>query len=252
MKKISFLFLFLSAAVLHGQTPAGYVLAKTGLSSPAPGSGSLSCQWVASNNTSKGENFFILENLPAHCTIQSITGPAAQLHPSLPLVGPATLLLGPFPMAANGSATFLVTGNFPGDSATGESFLLLSDSQLAAMGRQAPFAGALIEGGTPTAVLSPGLVQSAVAAPNISDGNQPVHFLLNLNSPAKVNLSLFALTGEKIFDTQEQEGRGTAALSWDGRNNARQAVASGLYIYLLRASGDGSVETRTGKVLIVH
>jgi hypothetical protein len=65
-------------------------------------------------------------------------------------------------------------------------------------------------------------------------------------------LAIFTLTGEKVYETNAQEPRGTSTLVWGIENNNHQALASGLYIFLLKASGGGFEETREGKVLIVH
>ncbi len=97
-----------------------------------------------------------------------------------------------------------------------------------------------------------GLVQSALAAPNISINGLPVEFIVNLNQPAEVTVNLFSVVGEKIF-TEELEGvQGLNKLAWNLQNNNQQNVASGLYIYEIQATGCGKTEFRIGKVAVIH
>lgn len=252
IKKLFFLALLFSATLLHGQTSNSFLLIKTSFVSQNAGAGNFSFQWVAANNTAKAGNFFILENLPAGYEIQSIAMQASttttpSLSPALPMAGPASLAIGPFPIAANSSVTFLVAGSSTNPSAVGESFYLLSDSQMSAKN------GKSVTGRTDLENSSPGgLIQSLVAAPNISNSFEPINFLLNLNSPAQVSLTLYNIAGEKVFSAQAQEAQGKSTIEWTTQNNNGRQVASGLYIYVLKAAGTGYVETRTGKVLIIH
>ena len=96
------------------------------------------------------------------------------------------------------------------------------------------------------------MIQSLVAAPNISNGNQPVNFLLNLNSSAQVTLTLYSIAGEKVFNTQIQAGQGDTTILWNLKNSTGQSVASGLYIFYLKAEGADTTQTRIGKVLVIH
>lgn len=256
LKNILLLTLCFSASVVFGQASNGYILVKTNPSSTNQNKNNFSYQWIAANNTSENGNFFILENLPANEEIESITGFAPltnspQTSPSLPLTGSAPLTLGPFPIAADSSVTFQVAGISHGQSSSGETFALLSESQLSGVNNAGAAAVTLgSEAGTPTP--SGQLIQSVVAAPNISDGKEPIDFLLNLNSPARVTLTLFDLTGEQVFNAEEQAEAGKISLDWNIQNSVGQTVASGLYIYLLRVDGAGTEETFTGKVLVLH
>jgi hypothetical protein len=255
-KNILILSLFFIASVLRAQTPSGYVLVKTNLSSFGQNKNSYSYQWTATNNTSENGNFFILVNIPTNEEIQSVTcftslSNSLQTSPPLPLTGSAPLTIGPFPIAADSSVTFGVAAGNHGQTITGETFSLLSQSQLS--GNNSVEASSVTlssEPGTPTP--NGNLIQSVVAAPNISNGKEPIDFLVNLNSPALVTLTLFAITGEQVFDTQEQVQTGKSSLLWNVQNSVGQTVASGLYIYLLRVDGAGSEETLAGKVLILH
>ena len=91
-----------------------------------------------------------------------------------------------------------------------------------------------------------------VAAPNISRDEEPIKFLVNLTKPAQVALSLFTLSGEKVYNAGAQGSAGLNTLVWELENNGNQPVASGLYIYVL-SIGDGSpIIRRTGKVVLIH
>lgn len=105
-----------AVAPVAGQAPPGYVLVKTAVSPPGTRAGTIAYQWIASNKTSRDGNFFILEDVPSHYGIQSIVDNsplalAVPLDPPLPFSGPGTLKIGPFPINANSSVTFNVTGN---------------------------------------------------------------------------------------------------------------------------------------------
>ena len=64
-------------------------------------------------------------------------------------------------------------------------------------------------------------------------------------------MSLFTITGEKVYGAQIQGRAGDNTMTWDLENKARQAVASGLYFYVLRVE-DGPVElTRTEKIAVI-
>ncbi len=58
--------------------------------------------------------------------------------------------------------------------------------------------------------------------------------------------------GEKIFSTEVEGTAGLNALVWNGQNNARQAVASGLYFYVVRVDNGITVEVKKGKIVIIH
>jgi hypothetical protein len=118
---------------------------------------------------------------------------------------------------------------------------------------------ALEENGTPTITPSPisttalsGLMVSAVAAPNIVMGGQLVQFLVNLNHPAQVNLTLYTLTGERVYSAQTQGSSGMNSLTWELKNNSGAPVASGLYLYVIQAADGTRTARRTGKMVVIH
>ena len=96
------------------------------------------------------------------------------------------------------------------------------------------------------------LIQTAVAAPNRSMNGEPVRFLVHLNQPALIRLSLFTLTGERVYGALSQGGQGLNSLVWNLQNHQGQAAASGLYLYVLQVGGGSAPETRTGKILLLR
>jgi hypothetical protein len=106
---------------------------------------------------------------------------------------------------------------------------------------------------TPTVSPTPiGLAQSVVVAPNVVHGQQPVRFLVTLADQAKVTLTIFSISGEEVYSTQAHGEQGLNTLVWKGQNNARQAVASGLYIYMLQVDDGSTHETKLGKIVVIH
>jgi hypothetical protein len=226
----------------------GYYLAKSSLLIDSKNE--ISYQWIATNNTSSNGNFYILENLPVDEKIQSVSSPALnpKTNPALPLTGASPLTIGPFSISADSSVTFQVTGTSQGQSVAGDTFALLSETQLTGIENPDAVGISVLSSPTPEGHPAP-IVR---AAPNISFDNEPIHFQLSLNSPALVKLTLFSITGEKIFTTERQADAGNSSLIWNIQNNGGQVVASGLYIYLLNITGMGIDQTLSGKVLVLH
>lgn len=103
---------------------------------------------------------------------------------------------------------------------------------------------------TPTP--TPNAPSLAVAAPNISRGGEPIVFLVNLEKSENLDLKLFSLSGEKIFEQTLQGNAGVNMMNWGLNNQSGSLVASGLYIYLLEANDGTSVRTQSGKVVVIH
>jgi hypothetical protein len=110
--------------------------------------------------------------------------------------------------------------------------------------------------GAPTPSATPELAPSSlpwvVAAPNISTSEKPIQFKVTLAGNAQVFLSLYSVTGERVYQTAVQGVSGRNTLVWDLRNQSGFPVASGLYIYVLQAVDGNQKETWMGKVVIIH
>jgi photosystem II stability/assembly factor-like uncharacterized protein len=133
----------------------------------------------------------------------------------------------------------------------------------APMGSAAPVRGIVgeVEGlrATPTVSPTPTISPTAtvgsvamMAQPNISRGGEPVKFVVSLVRPAQVKLSLLTLTGEHVYSTSLQGNAGTNSLVWTLQNQAKEAVASGLYLYLIQVDDGMTITTKTGKVAVLH
>jgi hypothetical protein len=91
-----------------------------------------------------------------------------------------------------------------------------------------------------------------VAAPNISRDGVPIQFRVGLGQPGEIQLSLFAVTGEKVFEEKIQGHTGENMMTWNLANQTGSPVASGLYLFAIQApSGDGAGPW-TGKVVVIH
>lgn len=106
---------------------------------------------------------------------------------------------------------------------------------------------------TPSPAFAPsGLVQSVVAAPNLSRNGSPIQFRVSLGHSASIQISLFSLTGELVNQLNATGSAGLNTLTWALDNRSHSSVASGLYVYLLRVDDGVESKVQTGKVVILH
>ncbi len=101
---------------------------------------------------------------------------------------------------------------------------------------------------TPTSTPVPGPVFSAIVWPNVTNGGSPVQFVINLISPAEIQLSIYDLAGEEIYATSAQGPIGWSVIPWPVQNQAGTSLASGLYIYCVQAGGN----KKLGKICVRH
>jgi hypothetical protein len=104
---------------------------------------------------------------------------------------------------------------------------------------------------SPTATPSNSLLQSVVAAPNVSNNGQPIRFQVTLTQPASLRLDLYSVSGELVYETKISGQTGLNTIQWGLKNQSFESVASGLYLYVLQIDGAGE-EVRQGKVIILH
>jgi hypothetical protein len=97
---------------------------------------------------------------------------------------------------------------------------------------------------TPTSL--PGF--SAKAYPNVTNGQTPIQFQVNLPSAMRIEWVLYDVAGELIDVTSLQGSAGTNLFSWTPHNQQGKGLVSGLYIYYIRA-GDNK---KIGKIFIRH
>lgn len=73
-------------------------------------------------------------------------------------------------------------------------------------------------------------------APNPFNSNTVIRFALP--QPSQVELAIYNLLGQPVAVlVQGPSAAGTFSVHWDGRDQAGQAVTSGVYLYQLRAGG---------------
>ncbi len=109
---------------------------------------------------------------------------------------------------------------------------------------------------TPTVSPSPTSLRtdsfSIITVPNVSKSGQPIQFEVVLGSPAQINLALYNLTGNLVYQTSEIGSAGLNTLLWKLENQSQNPVASGLYIYSIQTVSNGSVRKKIGKVVVIH
>ena len=111
--------------------------------------------------------------------------------------------------------------------------------------------GIIVEPGGPTLFVPSGLQQP--------DGQIPAEFALQQNYPnpfnpsttiryslprmSDVEITVFNILGQKVFQYNiKNQAAGTYNLIWDGLNNRKHAVATGMYIYRLKAGNFVSIK----------
>lgn len=106
----------------------------------------------------------------------------------------------------------------------------------------------------PTATLTPtpNFSTLAQARPNISRDGAPIQFLVNLNQAGRIELSLFTIMGERVYQTSVQGNAGVNSLGWNLQNLSGSPVVSGLYLYQVAVQNDTRTVTQTGKVAVIH
>ena len=84
--------------------------------------------------------------------------------------------------------------------------------------------------------------------PNPANNGTVIRF--GLDHDEHVNLSLYNLAGQKVATlVHGPRTAGTYAVHWDGRDDSKRALASGVYLYRLHA-GAGQVDSR--KLLLLR
>jgi hypothetical protein len=103
---------------------------------------------------------------------------------------------------------------------------------------------------TPTAERPEGF--SVLAAPNVSRNGEPIRFLTNLPKPARVELALYNLAGERVYQTSLEGQAGLNTLAWNLQNQSSSAVASGLYLYIIQTDDTTGARLVKGKVAVLR
>jgi hypothetical protein len=89
-------------------------------------------------------------------------------------------------------------------------------------------------------------------------GEAPTTIAYKLDDDARVTLKIYTLMGglvfEKIFDLGGEGGRvGLNEFRWDGRNGENEIVASGGYVLVIEAKGEGeTIHNMRRKIAVVR
>lgn len=107
-------------------------------------------------------------------------------------------------------------------------------------------------GREPTATSTPtGLPTRVYVLPNISTGGNPVKFHVVLEQSGPIELSLFSLLGERVYQSEVQGQVGDNVLNWNLENEVGNQVASGLYLYSVQYKLDGRTTNHIGKLVVL-
>ena len=100
----------------------------------------------------------------------------------------------------------------------------------------------------------PSFIREYALYPNFPNPFNPVtRFSYQLPYPSQVDLVIYNTLGQKVRTLfSEQQGQGSHQVSWDGRNDDRELLASGIYIAVFSAEASHSAEkyTQAQKILL--
>ncbi len=85
--------------------------------------------------------------------------------------------------------------------------------------------------------------------PNPAKGAGPVKLAFKSKEAGTVVLSIFTLSGEKVFELREQISAGDNTLEWGKKNRKNIRVSSGVYFYNIELNGKA---VESGKVMITR
>ena len=108
------------------------------------------------------------------------------------------------------------------------------------------------ETATPTLTPVNRALPSVVAAPNISRNGQPIRFLVQSDSPARVRIFLYTLMGEEVYSNSLSAESGSSQLVWNLENGSGTDVASGLYFYIVEVGEGKTPILKKGKVVVLR
>jgi hypothetical protein len=103
-----------------------------------------------------------------------------------------------------------------------------------------------------TVTTGEGNLKSIVAEPNLSTGGEPIRFEVSLGQSAFLDLILYTVSGELVYETRVQGRAGLNELIWNLQTRGNIPVASGLYVYAIRLEDSSGLNSRVGKVLVLH
>ncbi len=74
-------------------------------------------------------------------------------------------------------------------------------------------------------------------------------FTFELTQPADVQISIFTISGRKIYQSQKQSfSQGFHFIDWNGKDHYGDNIANGVYLYKIKAVGDESSIDQFGRI----
>jgi len=96
-------------------------------------------------------------------------------------------------------------------------------------------------------------MESITLFPNPTVG--PCRLLFELSDPMVVNWEIYTLSGRRIYSVENSFSAGPQIIHWDGRDDQKDEIANGTYLYVLRGvvTGGGDRDIiETGKLVIMR
>jgi len=90
----------------------------------------------------------------------------------------------------------------------------------------------------------------AQTRPNVTDGNTPVKFHLDLARPCRVQVTVLNLVGEPVYQVIDLVKAGVWEYPWDVRTRAGAALSSGLYVVDWQVMDGPELTRRTTRLMI--
>lgn len=102
--------------------------------------------------------------------------------------------------------------------------------------------------------LAPGIIAISKVYPNPGPGGKEAIWFdyKLLDSAESLTLDIYTLTGTLIYTYSISSVDRTGRFSWDARTDTGARVASGIYVYALKAELNGETDVETGKIAIVY
>jgi hypothetical protein len=102
--------------------------------------------------------------------------------------------------------------------------------------------------------LAPGMIAVSNAYPNPGPGSEDgIWFDYKLLAAVEsITLDIYTPTGTPIYTHSAPTVSRTGRLFWNAKTDTGEKIASGIYIYVLKAHLNGETDTKTGKIAIVY
>ena len=102
--------------------------------------------------------------------------------------------------------------------------------------------------------LAPGTIVASKVYPNPGPGSKDgIWFDYKLlASVEKLTLDIYTLTGTLVHTQSTLSLKRTGQFFWNAMTETGESVASGVYIYVMKAELNGKTDAKTGKIAIIH